>query len=817
MRNLVALLLLAVLGTPAHAVAPFFSQPFDPRTSNAQEAADLDGDGLADLVHIAAATVEVRMAGPSRTFGAVQSASFLAPVDRVRALDFDGDGDRDLAGLSTGSIELLVHAGGGVYGNPSSLPMPAGQVARNFATGDLDGDGRDDLVVVANLPGEFHAVLIVWRAVAGGFAPPVTRSTVDLTDGFRNDMVIAKVAGDPYPDIVFAGGADGIAVHRGNGDGTLQDALLLAGVTYVNDTEVADVDGDAIADLVVAFDAGTQTLRLYPGHGDGTFGAAQVLWTGNYVVAVAVGDVDGGGKADVVFSSFGPGAAMLRGEDGLDPAKLRPLISAGPGRPVRVADMDGDGRRDVFVGGPHGIYWGDPDGTPGEWASSSAAGGSLQSIAVLDVSGDHQADLVSTTSVSAITVERGHGDGTFEPPVNFGPASPAAVDFGDVNGDGNVDAVLGVVVAGQYTIQVLSGTGNASCFSGTQSTPTGIFAEGFSGVGGLVVADVNDDGRADVVISGNMGGLTGPGPPFLRCYLGVASGPLTLASDAPVSISRLALADMNSDDLPDLVGVTNTGLEVRPSTGTGAFGAPLALSYPPGIYTFALGRMNAGSAMDCVIVGYDHVASVALGNGDGSLATPVPIAGAAPCLFASLADVNGDGYTDAILNGSTAGDPGRIELRIADGTGVLPESSMLSTGAAGYSPVRVADLNSDGRPDLVLMGYSSRNVSALHFNLLPPTIGVPPAPMPQPRIALSSASPQRITRGLQVRFALTGEGPARLEVFDVAGRRLARVAVGELGPGAHTVTVPATAAPGVLFVRLTRGVEHVTERIATIR
>ena len=137
--------------------------------------------------------------------------------------------------------------------------------------------------------------------------------------------------------------------------------------------------------------------------------------------------------------------------------------------------------------------------------------------------------------------------------------------------------------------------------------------------------------------------------------------------------------------------------------------------------------------------------------------------------------------------------------------------------SSGAAPVRVADLNSAGRPDLVLMGYSNRSVSALHFNLLPSTIDVPPSATPQSRIALSSASPQRIARGLQVRFALTDAAPARLEVFDVAGRRLARVAVGELGPGAHTVTVPATATPGVLFVRLTRGVEHVTERIATIR
>jgi hypothetical protein len=813
MRTLLALLLLGSLGAtaPAFALPPDFTQPFDVATWPSREAADLDGDGLTDVVQWNGATVTARMAGPQRTFTTMPSANFLSGINRLRVGDFDGDGDQDLVGLHNGGVELLVNQGGGTFGNPSSLPIPFGYSGQVLATGDLDGDGRSEIVVVAidfnGINGDTY--LIVWKAVAGGFALPITRPTSKLQDSFRNDLVVAKVDGDAFADVVFAGPSDGIAVHRGNGDGTLQNALVLSGVTYTNDVEVADVGGDGIPDLVVAFGAGTQTLKLFPGVGDGTFGAAQVLWTGLFSPwAVAVGDVDGGGAADVVVGSTVTENAvvLLRGEDGFASAQARKLDVSGAGFPIRIADMDGDGKLDVFAG-EHGIYWGDADGTPGSWAGTGLLPSILQWVSVLDVSGDGKPDIVSTTSASALTVELGHGDGTFDPPIDVKPGS-AAPRFGDVNGDGRVDAVFAVV----GSLQVLFGTGTSACFSGEQSTPVDMFG---GSVNSFDVGDVNQDGFADVVSAGAYGGLTGPGPPFLRTYLGSPTGQFSLGWNTAIPLTQVALATMNGDALPDLVGVTNsgTGLEVRWGLGSGIFGAPQTMNYAPGIRSFVLGRIDDGPDMDCVIVGSDASYAVALGaSGMPQAPTSAPL-GSVNCFYATLADVNADGHTDAIF--PVADNVGHLELRLGDGSGALSQSAVVSTGYAWLAPTRVADLNGDALPDLVQMG---RNRSTLHFNRLQPTVGVPPSVPPQASsIALSTPSPQRVASGLEVQFVLPDASPARIEVFDVTGRRLVRVEVGDRGAGRHRVTVPALRTPGIAFVRLTRGDELVSQRVAMSR
>jgi hypothetical protein len=75
------------------------------------------------------------------------------------------------------------------------------------------------------------------------------------------------------------------------------------------------------------------------------------------------------------------------------------------------------------------------------------------------------------------------------------------------------------------------------------------------------------------------------------------------------------------------------------------------------------------------------------------------------------------------------------------------------------------------------------------------------------RFALLGARPNPAVKSLQVAFCLPAVGPARLEVFDVNGRRRASQDVGALGPGIHSVRIDqsATWGPGVFYARLQRG------------
>ncbi len=99
-------------------------------------------------------------------------------------------------------------------------------------------------------------------------------------------------------------------------------------------------------------------------------------------------------------------------------------------------------------------------------------------------------------------------------------------------------------------------------------------------------------------------------------------------------------------------------------------------------------------------------------------------------------------------------------------------------------------------------------------SLLLPTLRV------TPRASLASAgvNPSRDGR-LRLRFALPGAGAARLEVFDVGGRRVAAREVGALGAGSHVATFgdDAPLPPGLYLARLTRGSASSSARVVVTR
>ncbi len=187
----------------------------------------------------------------------------------------------------------------------------------------------------------------------------------------------------------------------GNGDGTFRATFNFVGASLA-----ADLNGDGNLDLVTA---GTGTVLVQLGNGDGTFQAA-VKYTIRNTAVLALGDLNGDGKPDIVAIAepFVRGAAnqVLSGN-------------------IAVLLNNGDGTFQPAV-----IYSVAPN---------------LTAVALGDFNGDGNMDLAVTSassSIGAVTVLLGNGDGTLRNALTYGVGTPTALAVGDLNGDGKPDLAM---------------------------------------------------------------------------------------------------------------------------------------------------------------------------------------------------------------------------------------------------------------------------------------------------------------------------------------------------------------------------------------
>jgi hypothetical protein len=110
-------------------------------------------------------------------------------------------------------------------------------------------------------------------------------------------------------------------------------------------------------------------------------------------------------------------------------------------------------------------------------------------------------------------------------------------------------------------------------------------------------------------------------------------------------------------------------------------------------------------------------------------------------------------------------------------------------------------------------------LAALTASGMTAVTGVAPRPAAAPHIALGGARPNPSLAGLTAAFSLPDAAAARLELTDLAGRRILARDVGVLGPGEHVVDLAEghRLAPGIYLLRLTRGSESVTSRAVVLR
>jgi hypothetical protein len=265
--------------------------------------------------------------------------------------DMDGDGIPDIVILEpvSSQVDIVTVDALGDFTLAPSQKFNDISAMTSIAVADLNGDGIQD-VIVSDGSSAASGVRVLFNDGHGTLAADVAYASQTGSGKGPTSVSAADVDGDGFPDLITANGTAGtVSVLLNDGDGTFAAPVSYpAGVDPVA-VAVADVDGDGFADIAVA-DASGNSVQVLLNDGHGSFGAPLPLSVGANPVAITLGDVDGDGKPDVVVVDRDDDTAgILHGNgDGSFAPALFLATGSQPGW-VTAEDLNGDGRMDLVT------------------------------------------------------------------------------------------------------------------------------------------------------------------------------------------------------------------------------------------------------------------------------------------------------------------------------------------------------------------------------------------------------------------------------------------------------------------------------------
>jgi len=574
------------------------------------DAGDLDGDGVLDLVAGGGAAGQVVRYLNDGT-GASWSADVIDAVangaGQVVIADADGDGDLDVVAAVTDEDEVRL------YENLDGLASSWGQTvvlgnltsASSVAAGDLDRDGDLDLAAVAHEPSGDATVR--WVDNVAGDASAFTAFDVDSTS-YPTWIGFADLDGDGDLDLYgCSDGSDEVAWWENR---SLHATAEIGAATTVQGTSAdqpaglwpADVDGDGDLDLVGSQLTGALTWWENIA-GDGSSWNSMLI-SGLPYGDAAVADFDGDGLLDVAATRFGDVMVHLQTSSSWTPvavaASSYDLLS------IDAGDWDRDGDVDLVASSVLDEVLVLENQPLNSWVVTplASASGEVTAVRLGDLDGDGDLDVIAAVDSGSdeLLIYDGDGAGGFGSPatLDLTPGSnPGRFELDDMDGDGDLDVVLGQ--PGNDQLELLL---NADGVGGSWNFSTIQGSVGFLVDAWFDLADVDLDGDLDVAVAADDGDQ-------VRWYEnGGAAAWFTQHLVADVDQPRGAcFGDFDGDGDPDLAAVSTTDGTVswwateRTSASMTVYDAAPAVPLTPGVpdSVLAFDLLHQGRAADLAI------------------------------------------------------------------------------------------------------------------------------------------------------------------------------------------------------------------------
>jgi len=590
------------------------------------------------------------------------SVGVSSSIAQVIATDVNGSGKVGLICAST----VLTNNGKGIFGAGVSLSPNITLRTSGLVAASVMGNGRMDLITLTNLA-----------------VTPFTESIVVYTNSGPTGF----------------SGAVSLGFHSSTanvGNESTNNSNQATGQGYLS--SAGDVFGNGRANLFYLSSI-SNSLSLFTNNGSGSFG-----FNTNFGVKLslpAVADVNRDGKVDFITASYSNSIVFVFTNGG---GFYGSNASFKVRSPVYVvaADVNGDGWVDLIVGSVTNsfsqytntisIWTNNGSGTFG--SNTSFTVGSVNQrvmdIKAAPVFSDGQMDLVFAVSdlnadlANTLMVYTNNGSGGFgsNTAVSVGSLQPFSVAVADVSGDGALD-LISANSSSSGTLTIFTNTGSGLQTGSFLSNSMPVLATNISG---LLAADIYRNGKLDLITALVPNQITAP-------------------------TNLLVLTNNGS-------GMFGSNAVINGFTGNGFFvnGTP--------IYADVFGNGSPALIVSVSSIGNGPGGLVVLtNNGSGVFGTNSFINTGYRPTEVVAADVNGDGKLDLIASCyPSSGNQYNVIVLTNNGSGGFGTNVIITQN--NYSHVAVADVNKDGRPDLILanLNYSyPYNSQLIVFTNISPT------------------------------------------------------------------------------------------------